>query len=63
MISRNPNGATPRTMSDCTFCDWAEQNADPLERPIAEKTPRIIKAYLVILVIAAAAAAIWRFLQ
>ena len=59
MISRNPNGATPRTMSDCTFCDWA----DPLERPIAEKTPRIIKAYLVILVIAAAAAAIWRFLQ
>lgn len=29
MISRNPNGATPRTMNDCTFQSWA----DPLERP------------------------------
>jgi hypothetical protein len=59
MISRNPNGATPRTMSDCTFQSWA----DPIERPIAEKTPRIIKAYLSLLVIAAALAALWRFMQ
>lgn len=26
---RNPNAASPRTLRDCTFCDWA----DPIERP------------------------------
>lgn len=26
---RNPNHSTPRTLRDCTFCDWA----DPIERP------------------------------
>lgn len=30
---RNPNAASPRTMRDCTFQDWA----DPIERP----APRI----------------------
>lgn len=26
---RNPNHSTPRTLRDCTFCDWA----DPIHRP------------------------------
>lgn len=54
MIPRNPNGLTPRTMRDCTFCDWA----DPIERP-APRAPLIIRLYVWVLVVAAVGTAVW----
>ena len=55
MIPRNPNGLTPRTTRDCTFCDWA----DPIERP-APVTPLVIRLYVWALVVVAVGAVIYR---
>ena len=54
-MNRNPNHLTPRTMRDCTFCDWA----DPLERPEPD-TPDIVYAYVALLVVAAIGLCIYR---
>lgn len=48
MIPRNPNATCPRTLRDCTFCDWA----DPIERP-APRAPLVIRLYVWALVVAA----------
>ena len=55
MIPRNPNGLSPRTMRDCTFCDWA----DPIERP-APRAPQVIRLYVWALVVAAIGLVIYR---
>ena len=55
MTPRNPNGKTPRTMRDCTFCDWA----DPYERP-APRAPLVIRLYVWVLVVAAVGTVAWR---
>ena len=47
-MTRNPHNSTPRTMRDCTFCDWA----DPIERP-APRAPLAIRLYVWALVVAA----------
>ena len=52
---RNPNGATPRTMRDCTFCDWA----DPIERP-APRAPLVTGLYVWGLCAAALFTLVWR---
>ena len=45
---RNPHAASPRTMRDCTFQDWA----DPIERP-AEPAHWSIRLYVWVLCLAA----------
>lgn len=52
---RNPNGRTPRTERDCTFCAWA----DPIERP-APRQPLIITVYVTLLCVAAVGVLIWK---
>lgn len=52
---RNPNAASPRTLRDCTFCDWA----DPIERP-APRAPLAIRLYVWVLVVAAVGLVIYR---
>lgn len=52
-MQRNPNGATPRTMRDCTFCEWA----DPIEKPRDHWAP-VVCAWL--LAASAAALIVWR---
>ena len=55
MTPRNPDGLSPRTMRDCTFCDWA----DPIERP-ALRAPLAIRLYVWALVVAAVGTVVWR---
>lgn len=55
MMPRNPNGQTPRTLRDGTFCDWA----DPIERP-APRAPLAIRLYVWVLVVAAVGLAAYR---
>ena len=55
MIPRNPNAISPRTLRDCTFCDWA----DPIERP-APRAPLAIRLYVWVLVVAAVGTVAWR---
>lgn len=52
---RNPNGISPRTLRDSTFCDWA----DPIERP-APRTPLAIRLYVWALVVAAVGLVMYR---
>ena len=52
---RNPHNSTPRTMRDCTFCDWD----DPIERP-APRAPLVIRLYVGALVVAAIGTVVWR---
>ena len=54
-MTRNPNGLTPRTLRDCTFCAWA----DPYECP-APRAPLAIRLYVWALVVAAVGTAVWR---
>lgn len=51
-MQRNPNGATPRTMRDCTFCEWA----DPIETPRDRWAP---VAWTCVLVAAALGVVVW----
>lgn len=47
-MQRNPNnGATPRTMRDCTFCEWA----DPIERYDAESAGQALAAVAILVVL------------
>ena len=52
---RNPHNSTPRTLRDCTFCDWA----DPIERP-APRAPLAIRLYVWGLCAAALFTLVWR---
>lgn len=52
-MQRNPNGVTPRTMRDCTFCDWA----DPIEKPRDHGAP---VAWTCVLIAAALALVMWK---
>ena len=52
---RNPDGLSPRSMRDCTFCDWA----DPIGRP-APRAPLAIRLYVWALVVAAVGTVVWR---
>ena len=52
---RNPNASSPRTLRDCTFCDWA----DPIERP-AEPAHWSIRLYVWGLVAAAVGLLVYR---
>lgn len=54
-MTRNPNAASPRTLRDCTFCDWA----DPIERP-APRDPLVIRLYVWVLVAAAVGLIVYR---
>lgn len=51
----NPNAASPRTLRDCTFCDWA----DPIERP-APAAHWSIRLYVWALCAAALVTVAWR---
>lgn len=57
MIPRNPNGLSPRTMRDCTFCDWA----DPIERP-TPRAPLVVRLYVWALCLATVGLLIYRVL-
>lgn len=54
-MTRNPHNSTPRTLRDCTFCDWA----DPIERPAA-RAPLAIRLYVWVLVVAAVVLIVYR---
>lgn len=55
-MQRNPNGATPRTMRDCTFCEWA----DPVERFEKPRDHWAPVAWTCVLVAAALALVMWK---
>jgi hypothetical protein len=57
MTPRNPNGSTPRTLRDGTFCDWA----DPFERPEPEDAALTFGLFCALIVVAAVGVLLWRY--